>query len=73
MYAMQHLDYECKTNWELSLTKYVVSIAGLVDIDKMAKTGYVVSTVGLVDIHKIANNKVYWGNKQQIDRYKLFL
>jgi len=25
-----------------------------------------------VDIHKIANNKVYWGNKQQIDRYKLF-
>jgi len=29
------LDYECKTNWKLSLTKYVVSIAGLVDINKI--------------------------------------
>jgi len=54
MYAMQHLDYECKTNWELNLKKYVVSIAGLVDIDK------------------IASSKVYWGNKQQTDRFKSF-
>jgi len=35
-YAMQHSCYECKTNWELSLTKYVVSIAGLVDINRIA-------------------------------------
>ncbi|KEH19148.1 hypothetical protein MTR_8g041845 [Medicago truncatula] len=34
MHAMHHLDYECKTSWGLELTKYVVSIAGLVDIDK---------------------------------------
>ena len=36
VHAMQHLDYECKTDWELNLTKYVVSIAGLVDINRIA-------------------------------------
>jgi len=46
----------------LSVAKYVVSIAGLVDINEIAKTGYVVSIAGLVDIDKIANNEVYWGN-----------
>ena len=35
------------------LTKYVVSIAGLVDINKITKTEYVVSIAGLVDINKI--------------------
>ena len=44
------------------LTKYVVSIAGLVDIDKIAKTEYVVSIAGLVDINKITDNKTHWGD-----------
>jgi len=56
---MQHFDYGCKTDWELDLTKYVVSIAGLVDINRIAKTEYVVSIAGLVDINKIVNNKTH--------------
>jgi len=52
MHAMQHLCYECKTDWELILTKYVVSIAGLVDINRIEKTEYVVSIAGLVDINQ---------------------
>ena len=50
-------------NWELSLAeKYVVSIAGLVDINKIANRKYVVSIAGLVDINKIVENKAHWGD-----------
>ena len=62
MHAMQHFDYECRTDWELNLTKYVVSIAGLVDINKIADNKYVVSIAGFVDINKIADNKTHWGD-----------
>ena len=62
MYAMQHLCYECKTDRELILTKYVVSIAGLIDINKITKTEYVVSIAGLIDINKMADNKTHWGD-----------
>ena len=54
---MQHLYYECKTDWELILTKYVVSIAGLVDINKITKTEYVASIAGLVDINRVAKTE----------------
>ena len=57
MHAMQHLYYECKTDWESNLTKpkkYAVSIAGLVDINKITKIEYVASIAGLIDINKIA-------------------
>ena len=58
MYAMQHFDYECKTDRELNLTEYVVSIAGLVDIIKITKTEYVVSIAGLIDINRIAKRSM---------------
>ena len=54
---MQHFDYECKTDWELNLTEYIVSIAGLVDINKIAKTAYVVSIAGLVDINRVTKTE----------------
>jgi len=67
---MQHLDYVCRTNRELNLTKYIISIAGLVDIYRIAKTEYVVSIAGLVDINRIT--RLTRETKQQIDKCKLF-
>ena len=37
--------------------KYAVSIAGLVDINKITKTEYVASIAGLVDINRVAKTE----------------
>ena len=68
-----------RQNWELLLIEYAVSIAGLVDIIKIAKgeyvasiaglidinrKEYVASIAGLIDINKIADNKTHWGDSR---------